>query len=117
MKCFNHNDRDGFVVCKSCGKALCLECAEKYNGFYICKGSASCRHIADVEYVNYFKDNSIGSWMFNKWAFILIGAFLLLYALLKSFMFFMIPNPVLESLLIVLLSILLIKKGLDLRIK
>ena len=25
MKCYNHHDRDAFAVCKSCGKALCLE--------------------------------------------------------------------------------------------
>ena len=31
MKCYNHHDRDAFAVCKSCGKALCLECAEEYK--------------------------------------------------------------------------------------
>ena len=117
MKCINHNDRDGFVVCKSCGKALCLECAEEYKGFQICKGSKKCRHIADVEYVNYFKDNSEGAWMFNKIAFILIGAVLFLYVIFRTCFFCMIPNPILETILILLLAIILIKKGLDLRLK
>lgn len=62
MKCYNHHDRDAFAVCKSCGKALCLECAEEYKNTFICKGSKACRHVADVEFVNYFKDNSEGAW-------------------------------------------------------
>lgn len=48
MKCYNHHDRDAFAVCKSCGKALCLECAEEYKNTFICKGSKACRHVADV---------------------------------------------------------------------
>ena len=99
MKCYNHHDRDAFAVCKACGKALCLECAEEYKGFYICKDSKDCRHVADVEYVNYFKDNSEGAWRFNRIAFMLIGAFLFVYVLVKSFMFFMIPCPLLETVL------------------
>ena len=119
MKCYNHHDRDAFAVCKACGKALCLECAEEYKDFYICKDSPSCRHVADVEYVNYFKDNSEGAWMFNRIAFMLIGAFLFIYVIVKSFMFmfFMIPCPLLETVLLILLAILLIKKGMDLKLK
>ena len=104
MKCYNHHDRDAFAVCKSCGKALCLECAEEYKNTFICKGSKACRHVADA-------------WRFNRIAFMLIGAFLLLYILVKSFMFFMIPCPWLESVLLILLAILLIKKGLDLKLR
>ena len=117
MKCFNHHDRDAFAVCKSCGKALCLECAEEYKNEFICKDSPKCHHVADVEYVNYFKDNSEGAWRFNRIAFMLIGAFLLLYVVVKSFMFFMIPNPLLETVLLVLLAILLVKKGMDLKLR
>ena len=117
MKCYNHHDRDAFAVCKSCGKALCLECAEEYKNTFICKGSKACRHVADVEFVNYFKDNSEGAWRFNRIAFMLIGAFLLLYILVKSFMFSMIPCPWLGSVLLILLAILLIKKGLDLKLR
>ena len=117
MKCFNHNDRDGFVVCKGCGKALCLECAEEYKGFYVCKDSEECHHIADVDYVSYFRDNSVGAWKFNRLAFILIGAFLFIYAFIKTCFFCMIPNPLLETVLVVLLAVLLIKKGLDLKVK
>ena len=58
MKCYSHHERDAFGTCNACGKALCLECAEEYKGYYICKDSESCKHIADVKYVNYFKDNS-----------------------------------------------------------
>lgn len=117
MKCLNHHDRDAFVVCKSCGKALCLECAEEYKGFYVCRGSKYCKHIADVDYVNYFKDNSEGAWKFNRLAFMVLGSFLLLYIMVKSFLFYMIPCPFLESILIVLLALLLIKRGLDLRLR
>ncbi len=31
MKCFNHHDRDAFGICKTCGKALCLECMALYS--------------------------------------------------------------------------------------
>ena len=117
MKCYNHHDRDAFAVCKACGKALCLECAEEYKNEFICKDSPKCRHVADVEYVNYFKDNSEGAWRFNRIAFMLIGAFLLVYVIVKSFMFFMIPNPLLETVLLVLLAILLVKKGMDLKLR
>ena len=84
MKCYNHHDRDAFVVCKACGKALCLECAEQYKNEFICKDSPECHHIADVEYVNYFKDNSEGACLFNRIAFMLIGAFLYVYVIVKS---------------------------------
>ena len=117
MKCYNHHDRDAFAVCKACGKALCLECAEQYKNEFICKDSPECHHVADVEYVNYFKDNSEGAWRFNRIAFMLIGAFLLVYVIVKSFMFFMIPNPLLETVLLVLLAILLVKKGMDLKLR
>ena len=117
MKCYNHHDRDAFAVCKACGKALCLECVEEYKNEFICKDSPKCHHVADVEYVNYFKDNSEGAWRFNRIAFMLIGAFLLLYVVVKSFMFFMIPNPLLETVLLVLLAILLVKKGMDLKLR
>ena len=50
MKCYNHHDRDAFAVCKSCGKALCLECAEEYKNTFVCKGSKACKHVADVEF-------------------------------------------------------------------
>ena len=117
MKCYNHHDRDAFVVCKACGKALCLECAEQYKNEFICKDSPECHHIADVEYVNYFKDNSEGAWLFNRIAFMLIGAFLFVYVIVKSFMFFRIPNPLLETVLLILLAIMLVKKGMDLKLK
>ena len=117
MKCYNHHDRDAFAVCKACGKALCLECAEEYKNEFICKDSPECHHVADVEFVNYFKDNSEGAWRFNRIAFMLIGAFLLVYVIVKSFMFFMIPNPLLETVLLVLLAILLVKKGMDLKLR
>lgn len=117
MKCYNHHDRDAFVVCKACGKALCLECAEEYKNTFVCKDSPECHHVADVEYVNYFKDNSEGAWLFNRIAFMLIGAFLFIYVIVKSFMFFMIPNPILETVLLILLAILLVKKGMDLKLR
>ncbi|MBP3924123.1 hypothetical protein J6E39_02645 [bacterium] len=42
MKCFNHHDRDAFGICKSCGKALCLECMTIENGKVLCKDSEAC---------------------------------------------------------------------------
>lgn len=31
MKCYYHIDREAVAFCQSCGKALCQECASKYN--------------------------------------------------------------------------------------
>lgn len=42
MKCFNHHDRDAFGICKSCGKALCLECMTIENGKVLCKDNPEC---------------------------------------------------------------------------
>ena len=28
MKCFNHNDKDGVVTCRGCGKSLCCDCCQ-----------------------------------------------------------------------------------------
>ena len=117
MKCFNHHDRDAFAVCKSCGKALCLECAEEYKNSYICKGSSKCKHVADVNYVNYFKDNSVCAWTINKIAFILVGLFLAAYLIIEITGCFKMPTQILEYVLIALLAILLVKKGFDLKLK
>lgn len=43
MKCYNHYDRDAFAVCSSCGKGLCLECTEEYNGKMVCKNNENCK--------------------------------------------------------------------------
>ena len=94
-----------------------MECAEEYKNEFICKDSPKCHHVADVEYVNYFKDNSEGAWRFNRIAFMLIGVFLFVYVIVKSFMFFMIPNPLLETVLLILLATLLVKKGMDLKLR
>lgn len=50
MKCFNHHDRDAFGVCKSCGKALCLECFDEVDGMLTCKNQ-SCREMAKIAHL------------------------------------------------------------------
>ena len=44
MKCYNHHDRDAFGICKSCGKALCLECMNTEASDVICKNDLKCLH-------------------------------------------------------------------------
>lgn len=121
MKCYNHHDRDAFAVCKACGKALCLECAEEYKNTYICRGSKECQHVADVDYIHYFKENSECAFKFYKYMLILLGAFLLGYMAVKSFFGFLLPfcpfGISLESILVFILAILLIKKGIDSKLK
>lgn len=112
MKCFNHHDRDAFVVCKSCGKALCLECVDKYNDFYICKDSVSCRKNSKIEQDNLLKNES-GT--FEKYLYTLFGAFLLSYIVVKTIICFILPCPLgfsLENLLILFLGLILLKKGI-----
>ncbi len=43
MKCYNHHDRDAFGVCKSCGKALCLECIDNIENTVCCKNNEKCK--------------------------------------------------------------------------
>ena len=117
MKCYNHHDRDAFAVCKSCGKALCLECAEDYKGFYICRGSDKCKHIADVDYVNYFKDNSEDSWRFNRIALLSLGILVLLYILGKLFFLCIFTCPFLEKVILILVALFLIKKGVEFKLR
>ena len=31
MKCYNHPEREAVASCQNCGKALCKECADKYQ--------------------------------------------------------------------------------------
>ncbi len=50
MKCYNHHDRDAFGVCKSCGKALCLECLDEVDGMLVCKHQ-SCREMAKIAHL------------------------------------------------------------------
>lgn len=106
MKCFNHHDRDAFAVCKACGKALCLECAEEYKGEFICKGSPVCRQRADIDYGRYCG--------VNRYILFLCGLFLLAYILVKSFMCFILPCPFglsFESVLIMIFAVILIVKS------
>ena len=42
MKCYNHHDRDAFGICKSCGKALCLECMSSESKNVICTNDLKC---------------------------------------------------------------------------
>ena len=90
---------------------------EEYKNTFVCKGSKACKHVADVEFVNYFRDNSEKAWFFNRMLFVFLGLFLFIYIVVKTFMFFAIPNPLLETVLLVLLALLLIKRGLDLKLR
>ena len=46
MKCFNHHDRDAFGICKTCGKALCLECMAKNSDNVVCANNLKCQMLA-----------------------------------------------------------------------
>lgn len=39
MKCYNHPDRDGIAICRSCGKAICRECAMESRDGIACQQS------------------------------------------------------------------------------
>ena len=72
---------------------------------------------ADVDYVNYFKDNSVCACTINKIAFILVGLFLAAYLIIEITGCCKMPTQILEYVLIALLAILLVKKGFDLKLK
>jgi len=50
MKCYNHHDRDAFAMCLTCGKGLCLDCLEEYDGTMVCKNGGFCK--LKVDYLN-----------------------------------------------------------------
>lgn len=54
MKCYNHHDRDAFGVCKSCGKALCLECMSEESENIVCKDSKCVSR--DKQYENMYQN-------------------------------------------------------------
>ena len=39
MKCYNHPERDAVAICKSCGKAICHECAKESENGVACQQS------------------------------------------------------------------------------
>lgn len=48
MKCYNHNDRDAFGICKYCGKGLCLDCLKETDFGIVCKDSIKCEESAAI---------------------------------------------------------------------
>lgn len=48
MKCFHHPDRDAVAICKSCSRALCLECTADVPPGVACRGKCE----ADVTSLN-----------------------------------------------------------------
>jgi hypothetical protein len=55
MSCFYHHDRDSVGGCKSCGKALCSECAVDLGKGLACRGHCE----ADVQALIALIDNNI----------------------------------------------------------
>ncbi len=55
MRCYNHYDRDAVCICRSCGKALCRDCAdsEKDSIYLYCKNSRRCRNIEKLSRLGY----------------------------------------------------------------
>ena len=54
MKCFNHHADDAVAICKSCGKALCPQCAVALPNGIACKNSCEDR----VNMLNQMIDNN-----------------------------------------------------------
>ncbi len=54
MKCYNHPETDAVAICKSCGKALCHECAVDVGRGIACKGICE----ADVQMINSIVDRN-----------------------------------------------------------
>jgi len=54
MKCYDHQDVDAVAICKSCGKALCSQCAVDLGRGIACKG----RCVDDVQMLISLADNN-----------------------------------------------------------
>lgn len=54
MKCFNHHTDDAVAICKSCGKALCPQCAASLPNGIACKNNCEDR----VNMLNLMIDNN-----------------------------------------------------------
>lgn len=79
MKCYNHNDRDAFGVCRFCGKGLCLECMKKDSDIVICANSESCNKQFELLNKSYKQINkNIAFQNFGKFLFIIFGMTILL---------------------------------------
>jgi hypothetical protein len=56
MECFVHTGRAAVGVCKSCGKALCRECADELNEGLACRSDA-CRRRLNL--YNWIMDHNV----------------------------------------------------------
>ena len=81
MKCFYHNDRDAFGICKACGKGLCLECLEENIGGIFCKNDKNCKHVIELSSYAYKvmeQQKKVNPWL-KKIGFIIILICLIIF--------------------------------------
>ena len=91
MKCFNHNDRDAFGICRACGKGLCLECLENSELGLICKNDTRCRHFTELNSYAYKimqQQKKVNPWLYK------IGLVIILICIITFIIsIFMAPAP------------------------
>lgn len=88
MKCYNHSNADAVAICKSCGKAICQECAVDVGKGIACKDQCE----DDVMMINAIINNNAkaystikGRSLFGPIFFIIIGMVFGLYGLLSGY--------------------------------
>src|SRR5882724_3744284 len=84
MKCFTHSNVDAVALCKSCGRALCLECVTEVGLSCSCKGRsetvvATMDDLIERGLTAYLKSSA--TQMRNGILIILLGVLFVLFSL------------------------------------
>jgi hypothetical protein len=90
MRCYNHSDTEAVAICKSCGKALCQECAIDLGRGIACQGQCE----ADVQMLISIVDNNAKTYstvksrsLYAPIFFIIVGIIFGGYGMLSGNMF------------------------------
>ena len=90
MRCYYHPDRDAVAICKSCQRALCMECTADVPPGIACRGKCE----ADVAAVNLVVERSKTSfrkagaaYYGNAIAMLLVGLMTMAFSIVPAFLY------------------------------
>jgi len=48
MKCYNHPEKHGVAICKSCGRSICHECAHESGAGIACRQESCINSLSEI---------------------------------------------------------------------
>ncbi len=52
MKCYNHPEKHGAAICKSCGRSICHDCLQELEGSIVCNRKSCARSLSEQKRFN-----------------------------------------------------------------